>query len=77
MYSKPEFTPQEEEKSGQIIEIINFDRCTQHYYHILVLLDAIASSTAASNLSCWCLMLQELFKHTLSVPHVSHVTSDD
>lgn len=23
--------------------------------------------------SCWCLMLQELFKHTLSAPHVSYV----
>ena len=50
--------------------------CVHVRVHVHVLFSDIVASTTASSLSCWCLMLQELFKHSLSVPHVRHVTSN-
>jgi len=37
----------------------------------LVVQDGEEMADASS--SCWCLMLQELFKHSLSAPHVSQL----
>ena len=70
MYTKPEFVPQDEEKLGQN----STPSLTSKTLTDDVVCGLSDTGTSATTVSCWCLMLQELFKHTLTVPHVSHVT---